>query len=200
MKGGLCGVSMVHGAATVVLVDRWLNKCCQVVMSVLPCSPTVLHSQALLVNMAWCVQCCCVVEAAAAASTSNGTYDTYHVYKKLRQCMHKQLLGDGVDVMIHCLKAGDVSVVRESTVAASAIAAPHHHITHHAMFTNSAWLCSTIGAHGKTLITTMDGVNNPSLITVVAVAIFHHFLFFQSLFVIAVFNHPGCYKQAVTTL
>lgn len=143
---------MVHGAATVVLVDRWLIKCCQVVMSVLPCSPTVLHSQALLVNMAWCVQCCCVVEAAAAAAT---TAFTIHImyYKKLRQCMHKQLLGDGVDVMIHCFKAGDVSVVCESTVAASATAAPHHHITHHAMFSNSAWLCSTIGEHGKTLIT-----------------------------------------------
>jgi hypothetical protein len=98
----------------------------------------------------------------SCSSINNGIYDTYHVYKKLRQCMHKQLLGDGVDVMIHCLEAGDVSVVRESTVAASAT--PHHHITHHAMFTNSAWLCNTIDEHGKTLITTMDGVNNPSVI------------------------------------
>jgi hypothetical protein len=30
----------------------------------------------------------------------------------------------------------------------------NYHFTHHAMFPNSAWLCSTVGEHGKTLITT----------------------------------------------
>jgi hypothetical protein len=45
---------------------------------------------------------------------------------------------------------GEGDVCSESTVDASATAAPQHHITHHAMFTNSAWLCSTVGEHGKT--------------------------------------------------
>jgi hypothetical protein len=36
--------------------------------------------------------------------------------------------------------------------AAAAASTTQQHCTHHAMLTNSAWLCSTIGEHGKTLI------------------------------------------------
>jgi hypothetical protein len=45
--------------------------------------------------------------------------------------------------------------------ADSASSTLQRHCTHHAIFTNSAWLCSTVGEHGKTLITTLQQLVNP---------------------------------------